>query len=162
MSAPLTVTKLNWRGERVYSWQGDVVERAGGHVTLHARWSGPGTVRVAEDIVFEQGDLFYEHYYAGKPYGLWQVFAADGRTLKCWYCNISTPAEVTHDAITFRDLLLDVLLRPDGSCQVLDRDDLARARDEGLDDALAALAEAGTREVLEMIADKRAPFGERP
>jgi predicted RNA-binding protein associated with RNAse of E/G family len=159
MSASVTVTKLNWRGETVYSWGGEEVARGPGYVTLRAVWKGPGTVRVAEDVVFEHGDIFYEHYYDGKPYGLWQVLTPDERTLKCWYCNISTPAHVSDDTITFRDLLLDVLLLPDGTCRVLDCDELARARAEGLDPALAALAEEGAREVLDLIATGRPPFG---
>jgi predicted RNA-binding protein associated with RNAse of E/G family len=159
MSASVTVTKLSWRGETVYSWGGEAVARGPGYVTLRAVWKGPGTVRVAEDVVFERGDIFYEHYYDGKPYGLWQVLTPDERTLKCWYCNISTPAHVNDDTITFRDLLLDVLLLPDGTCRVLDCDELARARAEGLDPALAALAEEGAREVLDLIATGRPPFG---
>lgn len=159
MAAPVTVTKLNWRGEMVYAWQGAVTAREGGHVTLRAEWKGPGTVHVAEGVVFEAGDIFYEHYYDGKPYGLWQVLTPDEAALKCWYCNISTPAEISGESITFRDLLLDVLLLPDGSVQVLDRDDLARAVAEGLDPALATLAEQGAREVLAMIEQGRPPFG---
>jgi hypothetical protein len=162
MSASVTVTKLNWRGETIYSWQGEVVARAPGYVQLRATWQGPGTVRVAEEVVFERGDVFYEHYYGRQPYGLWQVLTPDERALKCWYCNISTPAQVGDDTITFRDLLLDVLLLPDGTCRVLDRDELARARAEGLDPALATLAEEGARAVLDLIAAGRPPFGRRP
>jgi predicted RNA-binding protein associated with RNAse of E/G family len=159
MSASVTVTKLSWRGETVYSWEGEAVARGPGYVTLRAVWQGPGTVRVAEDVVFERGDVFYEYYDDSKPYGLWQVLTPDERTLKCWYCNISTPAHVSDDTITFRDLLLDVLLLPDGTCRVLDREELARARAEGLDPALAALAEEGARAVLDLIATGRPPFG---
>lgn len=158
MSGLITVTKLNWRGQKVYTWQGKATAREPGHVLLRATWTGPGVVRVADDVTFEMGDVFYEHYYDGKPYGLWQVLGPDERTLKCWYCNISTPAEVGDDGIVFRDLLLDVLLLPDGSYRVLDRDDLAQARAEGLDPALAALAEQGLGEVLAMIAAGQPPF----
>ena len=160
MSAPVTVTKLNWRGETVYSWEGEAVARAAGYVTLRAVWKGPGTVRVATDVVFERGDVFYEHYYDGKPYGLWQVLTPDERALKCWYCNISALTHVSDDTIAFRDLLLDVLLLPDGTCRVLDGDELARARGEGLDPDFAALAEEGAREVLDLIATGRPPFGD--
>ncbi len=157
----VTVTKLNWRGEAVYSWQGEVYARDasdGEHVVLRAVWRGTGTVRVTDDVVFAPGDVFYEHYYDGKSYGLWQVLTPDEGALMCWYCNISTPATLRDGAITFRDLLLDVLLLPDGRRQVLDRDDLARALDEGLDPALAATAEAGVREVLDLIDRRLPPF----
>ncbi len=159
----MTVTKLDWRGEPVYSWQGEVHARVGGHIVLRAVWRGPGTARVGDAVVFELGDVFYEHYYEGRSYGLWQVLTPDETALKCWYCNISTPAELGDGALTFRDLLLDVLLLPDGRRQVLDRDDLARALDEGLDPTLAAAAEAVTRDVLDIIDRRQPPFeGFRP
>jgi hypothetical protein len=158
MTETVIVTKLDWRGEPVYSWQGEVHEREGGHIVLRAVWRGPGTARVADGVVFELGDVFYEHYYKGLPYGLWQVLTPDETALKCWYCNISTPAEVRERAITFRDLLLDVLLLPDGRRHTLDRDDLACARDEGLDPALATTAEEATRDVLDLIDHRRPPF----
>jgi len=132
--------------------------REGEHIVLRAVWRGPGTARVADRVVFELGDVFYEHYYEGRPYGLWQVLTPDEDALKCWYCNISTPAEPRDGEITFRDLLLDVLLLPDGRRQVLDRDDLTRALAEGLDPTLAATAEAATRDVLDLIDRRRPPF----
>jgi predicted RNA-binding protein associated with RNAse of E/G family len=158
MSTAITVHKRNWRGEKVYSWQGEVTSSEDGHVVLRAVWKGPGTVRVSDEVVFDAGDVFYEHYYDGKPYGLWQVLTPDESSLKCWYCNVSTPAEIDGESITFRDLLLDVLLLPDGTARVLDCDDLDRARSEGLDPALVALAEDAVQEVLDMIAAGRAPF----
>lgn len=160
MSAAVTVTKLNWRGERVYSWQGEVVSRRAGEVILRAVWRGPGTVHVAPEVTFDHGDVFYEYYYEQRPYGLWRVLTPDERALKCWYCNVSTPAELTGDAIRFRDLLLDVLLLPDGMRRVLDRDDLESARAEGLDPALADLAEQGVQEILRMIERGEAPFSD--
>lgn len=160
MSAAITVTKLDWRGENVYSWQGEVVAREEGHVVLRAIWRGPGTAPVAAGITFEMGDVFYEHYDDHKPYGLWQVLTPDERRLKCWYCNVSTPAEVGDETISFRDLLLDVLLLPDGNYQVLDRDDLDRALAEGLDPALGALAEDAVRAIVGLIESGAAPFAE--
>ncbi len=154
----MTVVKLNWRGEPVYSWQGEVYAHEAGHVMLRAVWRGPGTAHVAEGVVFAPGDIFYEHYYEGKPYGLWQALTPDEKALKCWYCNISTPAEMRDDTITFRDLLLDVLLYPNGRREVLDRDDLARALDEGLDPALAVTAEDAVRDVLDLIDRRLPPF----
>ncbi len=156
----VTVTKLNWRGEVVYSWQGEVWASGcdGASVVLRAVWNGPGAARIAEGVTFEPGDVFYEHYDDGKPYGLWQVLSPDEDRLKCWYCNISTPAEFGDGAITFRDLLLDVLLLPDGRTGVLDRDDLMAALAAGLDPALGALAEEATREVLDLIEGRRPPF----
>jgi len=67
---PITVTKLDWRGEVVYSWQGEVLVRESTYVLIRAVWSGPGTVEIGHGVVFAPGNVFYEHYYADKPYGL--------------------------------------------------------------------------------------------
>jgi len=154
----ITIAKLNWRGERVYAWHGDVVSRTDDEVLLRAVWRGPGSVQVAPGLSFEPGDVFDEYYYFTRPYGLWRVLAPDERTLKCWYCNVSTPAVLEGATLSFRDLLLDVLLLPGESPRVLDRDDLERARAEGLDPALGALAEQGAGEILGMIARGEHPF----
>lgn len=154
----VTVVKRDWHGEAVGSWQGELWARAEDRVVLRAIFNRPRAVPVAEGIAFEPGDVFYEHYADGKPYGLWQVLTPDERLLKCWYCNISTPAETAGDTITFRDLLLDVLVRPDGSHEVLDRDDLTRAQAEGLGADLAATAEEGVRAVLDLIQRAAPPF----
>ena len=158
MAAAVTVTKLNWQGRHVYAWQGELIARTAGHVVLRAVWHGPGTVQVSPEVTFDSGDVFYEHYYDHKPYGLWRVLSPDEQTLKCWYCNISTPAAFDGDNISFRDLLLDVLLLPDGSRRILDREELEAARAQGLDASLAALAEHGVREVLDLIDNSRPPF----
>jgi len=158
MSSTMTVTKLNWRGEKVYSWQGNVFLREPDHVVLRAVWHGPGTVHVADDVSFERGDVFYEHYYDARPFGLWQVLTPDELALKCWYCNVSTPAVVGDDSVSFRDLLLDVLLLPNGVARVLDRDDLERACAEGLDPALKSLAEDAARDIMDLIAGNHPPF----
>ncbi len=156
----VTVTKRDWRGRPVYAWAGEVWSRGRGQVVLRAVWAGPGTVDVAAGVRFAPGTVFYEYYDDARPYGLWQVFSPDESRLICWYCNISTPAEFGPGTITFRDLLLDVLVLPDGSRTVLDRDDLVRARTEGLDAALATLAEEATRDVLSLLDNAHPPFAD--
>ncbi len=158
----VTVTKLNWRGEIVYSWQGDVQAHKSNYVLIRAVWRGPGTVELGHGVVFAPGCVFYEHYDAAKPYGLWQVYTPDESQVVCWYCNIETPAVFGNHAVSFRDLLLDVLVMPDGRCDVLDRDDLARALVDGLDPALGALAEKAVADVIGMVERRAPPFDDGP
>jgi protein associated with RNAse G/E len=158
MSADVIVTKLNWRGEPVYSWTGTVISREPDKILLRAVWTGPGTVEVTPDVRFESGDVFCEYYFATKPYGLWQVLTSGEAALKCWYCNISTPAVIDDDHVSFRDLCLDVVVLPDGTYRVLDRDELDVATAEGLDPALVSQAEEGLRQVLDLVREHRPPF----
>jgi protein associated with RNAse G/E len=53
---------------------------------------------------------------------VFQVYAAGG-VLKGWYCNLSSPASVANGELTYRDLALDVFVRPDGTWVEDDRDE---------------------------------------
>jgi hypothetical protein len=152
----VTVRKYTWRGEFRYAWSGELLAQEPGHLVLLAIWKGPGEPRVG-DIAFMAGDRFVEHYYPGRGYAIWQVEQPDG-TIKGWYCNISTPVEWQEGDLSFRDLLLDLLVYPDGNSSVLDRDEFVEARREGLADDEAALAESALAELVRMVEAQAAPF----
>ncbi|MGH2410947.1 MAG: DUF402 domain-containing protein [Chloroflexota bacterium] len=155
MSA-ITVRKHDWRGRFRYSWSGRVVARTVDHLTIEAIWNGPGEPRVGE-IAFALGDRFLEYYYPGKGYAIWQIERPDGN-LKGWYCNISTRVEERDGTLSFRDLLLDLLVYPDGRMSVLDQEEFEAARHEGLDPADAAAAETALAEVWAMARTATPPF----
>jgi predicted RNA-binding protein associated with RNAse of E/G family len=109
------------------------------------------------DIRFMRGDRFIEHYYPGRGYAIWQIEHPDG-LVKGWYCNISTPVEEHDGTLSFRDLLLDLLVYPDGRMVELDRDEFEKAQAAGLDPAEAQVAEAALAEVREMARLGTPPF----
>jgi hypothetical protein len=152
----VTVRKHTWRGEFRYAWSGELLMCEPEHLVLLAIWKGPGEPRVGE-IAFMAGDRFVEHYYPGRGYAIWQVEQPDGR-IKGWYCNISTPVERHDTTLSFRDLLLDLLVYPDGRYSVLDREEFAEARREGLPESEAALAEAALAEVVRLVERGAQPF----
>jgi Protein of unknown function (DUF402) len=152
----VTVRKLNWRGEFTYAWRGELLERSPEFLLLLAIWRGPGEPVVGE-ITFVPGDRFLEHYYPGRGYAIWQVERADGG-LKGWYCNISTPIVENDGVLSFEDLLLDVIVYPDGRHAILDRDEFEAARRQGLSDQRCRLAEDALSEVLAAIQAMAPPF----
>jgi protein associated with RNAse G/E len=152
----ITVRKHSWRGEFRYAWQGELITRTPEELVILATWQGPGEPRVGE-IAFRRGDRFLEHYYPGRGFAIWQLETPEGR-VKGWYCNISTPITEHDDVLSFEDLLLDVLVYPDGRYAVLDRDEFAAARSAGLTDAQAAVAEDALAAVLAWIAAAQPPF----
>ncbi|HVA90982.1 MAG TPA: DUF402 domain-containing protein [Chloroflexota bacterium] len=152
----VTVRKHDWRGSFRYAWSGWMVDRTADHLMIEAIWDGPGEPRVGE-ITFTRGDRFLEYYYPGRGYAIWQIARPDG-SLKGWYCNISTPVEQSGDTLSFRDLLLDLLVYPDGRLSVLDRDEFEAARREGLDPGEAVMAQAALAEVLAIAEAGGAPF----
>ncbi len=54
-----------------------------------------------------------------------------------WYFNIAEPLEMTREEIAYRDLVVDVLVLPDGTAKVLDEDELPADLDAGLAEKIA-------------------------
>jgi hypothetical protein len=150
----ITVHKLNGRGESVVQYQAEVAERFANGVRLEARWTRPtldlGYTR------FEPGDRFVEWYFRDRWYNIFEIHMAETNALKGWYCNVAAPATIADDSIAARDLLLDLWVAADGATLVLDEDEFAA--DTTLDAAARAGAEAGLRELLEMVSARQPPF----
>jgi protein associated with RNAse G/E len=152
----ITVHKYTYRGEYAASWQGVVVERSADHVLLRARWTRDPTV--VEQLTFAPRDVFLEYYYPRRPYSIWGIYTPDGVRLKGWYCNVCLPLDVTATVFEVRDLLLDVLVYPDGRYAILDEDEFAAARALDLPPDQAASAEHAVQAILELVAERAAPF----
>lgn len=79
--------------------------------------------------------------------------------LLCWYVNFDLPVRPTDDGLWGKDLVLDLLVHPDGSWTVKDADDFERAVAEGiLAPGLRPVLEAETRRVLADHEHRRGAF----
>ena len=140
---PLVVQKLMYDGSKSYRWIGREIHRDADHLFFTAVFERQG--RDLGYVRFEKGDVFYEWYYFDRWYNVFQVYSKDG-ALKGWYCNITHPAKVDGDELTFVDLALDLWVWPDMSYLVLDEDEFdvlaesTYAADD-IEGARAALAE---------------------
>lgn len=153
----VTVRKYTHQGQYVTSWVGEVVRRTAEHVLLRATWTRPSTA--VADLVFEPGDIFLEYYYPKQPYSVWEVRGGATDTLKGWYCNVGLPLDTGGDVFEVRDLLLDVLVYPDGRYTVLDEDEFAVARASGLSPELVAVAQDAVGAIISLVERREAPFG---
>ena len=140
---PLVIQKLFYGGEKSYRWTGHLVHRDEESLFFTAVFEGKR--RDLGYVVFDTGDVFYEYYFFDRWYNVFQVYSKDGE-LKGWYCNVTAPAQVNGDELTFVDLALDVFAYPDRRFVVLDQeefDELARTlySMEHVEQATAALAE---------------------
>jgi hypothetical protein len=117
---PLVVQKLMYDGSKSYRWVGQEIQRDADHLFFTAvfdRQGGDlGYVR------FEKGDVFYEWYYFDRWYNVFQIYSEAG-DLRGWYCNVTRPALVDADELTFVDLALDLWVWPDMRYLVLDEDE---------------------------------------
>ena len=150
---PVTVRKLNLKGEQTWSYLGVVLDRGPAHVRLEARFN-----RETMDLgyaIFETGDRFVEWFFADRWYNIFEVHSARDDRIKGWYCNVTKPAAIEDSVISAIDLALDVWVEPDGSILVLDEDEFA-ALDLVEADRLSALA--ALDELKAMARDRRRPF----
>ena len=69
-------------------------------------------------------------YYRKEGFKISRHYGADG-TFTRWYCDIVTESQ-TGNEITFSDLLIDVVIFPDGTVRLVDLDEAADALEQKL------------------------------
>lgn len=77
-------------------------------------------------------DHGYSCYFMKKGFKVSRFYDHENQHI-CWYCDIiDTAYDAQLNAYTFTDLLVDVILTPDGSIKVVDVDELADAMENKL------------------------------
>ena len=150
----VTVRKLSARGDVIFAYEGIIAEIFAGGARLDAEWT-----RSRMELgytTFEPGDHFIEWFYTERWYNIMEVRERTG-ALKGWYCNITWPAEITEDAVSYRDLTLDLWVAPDGAAQTLDMDEFEADADLSAEERTQALA--ALDELRAHLARGEAPFG---
>ena len=74
------------------------------------------------DLVLRKGTLTVGHFWTDRPYGVYH-WLEGGRTVG-FYVNIATDTTIGPAVIAYRDLVIDVLIRPSGALEILDEDEL--------------------------------------
>ena len=141
MPQPLTVLKLNLEGRETWRYPATLLSQTGDSVTIEAFFNRPDLL--FHGILFGQGDRFVETYYSDRWYNIYEIHAREDEALRGWYCNVTRPATITPETISYVDLALDLLVYPDGKQLVLDEDEFAELQiSEGeREQALRALDE---------------------
>jgi len=120
----ITVIKRNDRGQETWRYQGRRLEQADGRLVLEAFFDREEMW--LQGMLLSKGDRFIETYFTDRWYNIFEIHARDDDSLRGWYCNISRPAEIEGDTISWVDLALDLLVFPDRRQVVLDEDEFAR------------------------------------
>ncbi len=156
MMRTITVHLLKPGKGTTLTYQGELLLSEPGHLLIHARWE-----RATLDlgyVVFEPGDHFYEHYYPGRWFNIFEVRSTAG-DLKGWYCNVTRPAQVTGDVITSEDLDLDLFVAPDRRHLLrLDLEEFEARGLETLDPAAHRAALAALDDLEQMAHSGEPPF----
>jgi protein associated with RNAse G/E len=132
-------------------------------------------------FVSEAGPLLVTQDFAGQPYQTWKgphtepydvrnhfwtdrwfnVMRCDhpGGGLDLWYCNVTTPAQFDGETVRYVDLDLDVVLRADGTIEVLDEDEfLDNGRRMAYPLDVIDQARAAVDELLSLARKRAFPF----
>lgn len=141
MSPPLVVIKQDLAGRETWRYEGRLLKRDAHSALIEAFFNRPDLP--FHGITFAEGDRFIELYFSDRWYNLYEIHDPASGVVKGWYCNISRPAQILPERISYVDLALDLLVYPDGRQLVLDKGEF-EALDLDTDDhkqALRALAE---------------------
>ncbi|MCC6802587.1 MAG: DUF402 domain-containing protein [Anaerolineae bacterium] len=150
----ITIIKQNHRGERVWDYPGEVVERTDAWVCIRAPFSGSAD-RDLGYVVFRRSDIFYEWHYTDRWYNVFKVMDGGSGQLKGWYCNVTRPAVITAETVRADDLALDVFVYPNRAILVLDEDEFT-ALDLPADEQRAAWD--AVEAIRRAVAAGEAPF----
>lgn len=163
----LAVEKYNYRQQFVYAWRGEVLEQTDQRLVLRAEWTR--AAHTEGDLTFQPGDRLIEYFYTTCPFSIWELHGPPATPdqaalgpLKGWYCNICAPMRLDSRPLHCHDLILDVLVYPDGSSDVRDAEEFGLARASDLTPDLAALAESAVALVREWVEQRQGPFAVLP
>ncbi len=115
------VIKLNTNREETWRYEGRILSQNGDSILVEALFNRPDLP--FHGIILRENDRFIERYYTDRWYNIFEIHDRDDDQLKGWYCNVTTPAEITSEKISYVDLALDVLVYPGGEYLVLDQDE---------------------------------------
>jgi predicted RNA-binding protein associated with RNAse of E/G family len=74
-------------------------------------------------IALPKGGATAGHFWIDRPYNVYHWLDAAGRTLG-FYFNVGHTDEVGDAVVAWRDLIVDVVVTPDGKIDILDEDEL--------------------------------------
>ena len=74
------------------------------------------------DLVLRKGTVTVGHFWTDRPYNVYHWL--DGVRTVALYVNVATDTTITRTAIDYRDLVVDVIIRPSGAIEILDEDEL--------------------------------------
>jgi uncharacterized protein len=120
---PIDVIKQNPQGRETLRYGGHVLARRANRLLIEALFNRDELP--LDQIMLHRGDRFVELYFSDRWYNIFEIHDLSDDRIKCWYCNVSYPAQIEDNAVSYRDLALDLLVYPDGRQLVLDEDEFA-------------------------------------
>jgi protein associated with RNAse G/E len=158
IGTPFTIRVLRYDGTEHRQWKAKLARREGSLIVLDAEFD----VEVQHLHLghIPLGTRTVEYYWQDRWYNVFRFLDDAGKT-RLWYCNVNLPPIVEESSITYVDLDLDVIVRPDFSYQILDVDEFEHhARIFGYPKDVQESAQDALTAIISLIERRQFPFNE--
>ncbi len=151
----ITINSRAYDGAIKRSWKADLLEQRDSLLVLVGEFDM--AVEHSDLGQIKKGTVSYEYYWLDRWYNVFRFHEPSGE-LKNYYFNINMPPKFADDVLDYVDLDIDVLVRPDLTYSVLDREDYERnAVVFGYSDDLNVKVEETVGALLRCIEEQRLP-----
>lgn len=141
---------------------------------LHRRWRARlehlrGSLLVLEGVfedevrhpllgLIARGTRSTEYFWTDRWYNVFRFREPTGE-LRCFYCNVNMPPQLSEGRLTFVDLDVDILVAPDFSYSVLDEDEFEENQEKyGYPEEFRTRAARARDELVSLIKGREFPF----
>ncbi|WP_461482607.1 ribonuclease FAU-1 family protein [Porticoccus sp.] len=113
-----------------------------------------------DGVKIPRGSRSFGYFWEDRPYNAYHFVGPEGNTLAL-YCNLSDGTRIGDAVVHWRDLVVDVLILPDGTGRILDTHELPGSLSENLVNAIldtANLLKASGHNLLTELETKTAEY----
>ena len=137
-------------------WSAELLEQDGTLLVLDAYFPEEITHDLLGTIA--KGTHSLEYYWLDRWYNIFR-FAQPNGELRNFYCNVNVPPVLAGSVLSYVDLDLDILVEPDFSYQILDKDDFEEnAKLYNYSAEIHSNAAKALDELVKMIDTRAFPF----
>jgi uncharacterized protein len=154
----VTVRACKYDGREHRRWPAQLIEQEGPLLVLDAYFPE----EVVHDLLgtIPSGTHSLEYYWLDRWYNVFRFGRQNGE-LRNYYCNVNLPPQFENNVLSYVDLDLDILVAPDYSYQILDREDFeAHAELYDYPADVRANAMQAVNELVAMIESRVFPFNQ--
>ena len=148
----MKILKKNLADEVTWQYDSKILSRDENSITVEAFFNRDDMP--FQEIILKRNDRFVETFYTDKWYNIFEIYDRDDGTLKGWYCNITKPAVIEADSVSYVDLAVDLWVSADGTRRILDEDEMEKL---GLSEEIKKNAFAGLKELEQYFESKNPP-----
>ncbi len=152
----ITVRACKYDGSEHRRWPATVLRQEGSLLILDARFDE----EIQHDLLgtIALGTISLEYYWLDRWYNVFRL-SDPGGTLRNYYCNVNVPPSFDGELLSYVDLDMDILVQPDFTYKVLDREEFAQnATRYGYPSEVKQNAERSLEELISLIEARQFPF----